>query len=107
IWQCINLADIECLGCRRCGRYAAVMFVAITCPTCRHRGYISKDMLPRWLSCSHCRSRARFDRGSPLSNEEVIAKASYAARQSPDHLLDALWRDGARPAIGGQAAHQR
>jgi len=83
------------------------MFVAITCPTCRHRGYISKDMLPRWLSCSHCRSRARFDRGSPLSNEEVIAKASYAARQSPDHLLDALWRDGARPAIGGQAAHQR
>jgi hypothetical protein len=37
------------------------MLVAITCPTCRRRGYIAKNMLPRWLSCSHCRTRARFD----------------------------------------------
>jgi hypothetical protein len=65
------------------------MFVAITCPTCRRRGYISEKMLPRWLSCSHCRIRARFDRGSRLSNEEVITKALHA----PDHLLAALQRE--------------
>jgi len=66
------------------------MFVAITCPTCRHCGYIPTDMLPRRLSCSRCGSRARFE----LSNEEVT-KASRAATQSPDHLLDALWREEA------------
>jgi hypothetical protein len=61
------------------------MFVAITCPLCRHRGYISKNVLPRWQSRSHCSTRARFDRASPFSNE--------ALRLLPDHLLDALWRE--------------
>jgi hypothetical protein len=79
------------------------MLVAITCPTCRRRGYIAKNMLPRWLSCSHCRTRARFDRGSPLSKDEWITKASHAS----DHLLDALQREETGPTNGGDATHQR
>jgi len=48
------------------------MFVAITCPTCQHCGYIPKDMLPRRLSCSHCGSRARFESAAkPLAKKEV------------------------------------
>jgi hypothetical protein len=42
---------------------------------------------------AHCSTRARFDRASPFSNEEVITKSSPALRLSPDHLLYALRRE--------------
>jgi PHP family Zn ribbon phosphoesterase len=83
------------------------MLVAVTCPSCHHRGYVAEDILRRSLRCSHCGGRNRFVRGSPLRDEGVIAKASHAAKlckhpprpsfveQSllPDDLVQLLWND--------------
>ena len=43
--------------------YAGAMLVAVTCPQCRHLGFIPKHMLTRSLICSSCGTRAQVEGG--------------------------------------------
>jgi hypothetical protein len=73
------------------------MLVEVTCPTCRHRGHISQDMLPRSLKCSRCGQRARFEAHSVLSHSTVtppqrLPRPNFVERvQVPDDLARLLW----------------
>jgi len=62
------------------------MFVAIICPTCRHCGYIPKDMLPRRLSCSHCGSRAHFESAAKLLTKEEARRFALNIAKLPGVL---------------------
>ena len=81
------------------------MLIAITCPTCQHRGHIPNEMLPRSLKCSHCGHRARFERKAPRARFDLEAPSrdatmaamrpllpSFVERaQVPDDLARVLW----------------
>jgi hypothetical protein len=51
---------------RPSGVYTGAMLVAVTCPQCRHLGFIPKHMLPRSLVSSSCGTRAQFEGGEEL-----------------------------------------
>jgi len=80
------------------------MFVIITCPACRHHGYVVKRALPRVFLCSQCGSRNRFE-----ANETSVSRCLMAAHpprpsfveQSllPDDLVQLLWNDHFRNPV--------
>jgi hypothetical protein len=80
------------------------MLIAITCPACRHRGYIPQDLLPRSLKCSRCGHRGRFEAKAPRTRSELEVPSgagttppmrrppSFVERaQVPDDLKRLLW----------------
>jgi hypothetical protein len=77
------------------------MFVAVTCPQCRHRGYVPKDMLPRALYCSRCDRRHHFEWGEPLHEPTLLLPKQQRPKifeQLPDHLRQ--WLSGEKEPTG-------
>jgi DNA-directed RNA polymerase subunit RPC12/RpoP len=70
------------------------MLVAVTCPQCRHRGLIPKDMRPRSLACSACGSRALFERGEEfldVGRQPKLRPMLYESAQVPNDMLHKPW----------------
>ena len=102
-WQSINLLTLNGLVAGLAGRYAVSMFVAITCPTCRHCGYIPKDRLPRQLLCSHCGRRTRFESASKLLTKEEERRFASNIAKLPRAFAPNGTRTSLMSAFGGKA----
>ena len=68
------------------------MFVAVTCPQCRHRGYVPNHMLPCALYCSRCDSRHPFERGGSLQGERPLLLQKQQQPKIFEDLPDYLWQ---------------
>jgi hypothetical protein len=68
------------------------MFVAVTCPQCRHRGYVPHHVLPCALYCSRCDGRHNFQRGdSPQGDRSLLLQKQQRPKIFED-LPDDLWQ---------------
>jgi hypothetical protein len=54
------------------GVYTGAMLIAVTCPQCRHLGFIPKHMLTRSLVCSSCGTRAQLEGSEELKPWPVV-----------------------------------
>jgi ribosomal protein S27E len=61
------------------------MLMAIICPSCRHRGTVPDNVLPRDLKCSQCGKWHWFQKGKRLSTGFALARAA-AERELADEI---------------------
>ena len=65
------------------------MLMVIICPSCRHRGTVADNVLPRDLKCSRCGKWHWFQRGKRLSTGFALARAAVE-RDLPGEIANPL-----------------
>ena len=74
------------------------MLTAIICPSCRHGGTVTDNVLPGDLKCSQCGKWRWFQKGKRLSTGFALARAADKRKATDDNMRDTVRRTDGEPA---------